>query len=189
MTSYAGFWIDPSDLTVRRTPQHGGLPGDADQGTPSRSAEDLLPAIRRSVAAPPEYHAAWAVVLKDTDKSIGFVNYHHREISSARLEIGYILARACWGRGFAAEMVSVLLDHCFDVLDVNRVEALIDPDNHASIRLAERMGFQRESGRMRQRLKMPDGRFADILMFGLLAEDWWARRRLKPVTIEPSDTR
>ena len=35
LTSYAGFWIDPSDLTVRRTPQHGGLPGDADQGTPT----------------------------------------------------------------------------------------------------------------------------------------------------------
>ena len=142
---------------------------------PSRCAEDLLPGIRRSVSAPPEFHAAWAVVLKETGVPIGFLNYHHREVSNARLEIGYILARAFWGQGLAGEAVSALLDHCFGAPEVNRVEALIDPDNAASVRLAERMGFQLESGRMRQRLKMPDGRFADSLMYGLLAADWRGR--------------
>jgi ribosomal-protein-alanine N-acetyltransferase len=142
---------------------------------PSARPEDLLPGIRRSVSAPAEYHAAWAVVLRASGVAIGFVNYHHREVSSARLEIGYILARAFWGQGLAREAVAALLDHCFGAMAVNRVEALIDPDNTASLRLAERLGFRCESGRMRQRLKMPDGRFADILMYGLLAADWAGR--------------
>jgi RimJ/RimL family protein N-acetyltransferase len=43
------------------------------------------------------------------------------------------------------------------------------------MRLAERLGFRLESGPMRQRLKMPDGRFADILMYALLAADWKRR--------------
>jgi ribosomal-protein-alanine N-acetyltransferase len=115
------------------------------------------------------------VVSKETGQVIGFLNYHHREVQNARLEIGYILARSFWGRGLASEAVSALLDHCFDDLQANRVEALIDPNNGASVRLAERIGFQLESGPMRQRLKMPDGRFADILMYGLLAADWKRR--------------
>jgi [ribosomal protein S5]-alanine N-acetyltransferase len=141
---------------------------------PSRSADDLLPGIRRSIAAPVEFHAAWAVVLKQTSQAMGFLNYHHREVQNGRLEIGYILARAFWGRGLATEAVTALLGHCFGDLEANRVEALIDPENHASMRLVERLGFQLESGPMRERLKMPDGRFADILMYGLLAADWRA---------------
>lgn len=117
------------------------------------------------------------MVLKETGVAMGFVNYHHREVSSARLEIGYILARAFWGQGLAGEAVAALLDHCFGALAVNRVEALIDPDNAASVRLAERLSFRLESGRMRQRLKMPDGRFADSLMYGLLTADWRAGLR------------
>jgi len=142
---------------------------------PSRSEADVLQVIRRSRAAPPEFHAAWAVVLKQTGRAMGFVNYHHRELRSCRLEIGYILARTFWRQGLAAEAVSALLDHCFCDLQSNRIEALIDPANQASIRLAERLGFRLESGLMRQRLKMPDGRFAGLLMFGLLAADWKQR--------------
>ena len=142
---------------------------------PSRSPDDLVPGIRRSVSAPPEFHAAWAVILKETGQAMGFLNYHHREVQNERLEIGYILARSFWGRGLATEAVSAVLDHCFDDLHINRVEALIDPDNHASVRLAEGIGFQLESGPMRERLKMPDGRFTDILMYGLLAADWKRR--------------
>jgi ribosomal-protein-alanine N-acetyltransferase len=141
----------------------------------SRSPEDLVPGIRRSISAPPEFHAAWAVVLKETGEAMGFLNYHHRDVQNAHLEIGYIFARSFWGRGLGSEAVSAVLDHCFDDLQANRVEALIDPDNHASMRLAGGLGFQLESGPMRQRLKMPDGRFADIMMYGLLAADWKRR--------------
>jgi ribosomal-protein-alanine N-acetyltransferase len=141
----------------------------------STGPQDLVPRIRHSREAPPEHHAAWAVVLVQTGQAVGFLNYHHREMQNRRLEIGYILARAFWGQGLAREAVSALLGHCFADLRANRVEALIDPDNHASIRLAQRLGFRQESGPMRERLIMPDGRAADILMFGLLAADWQPR--------------
>jgi ribosomal-protein-alanine N-acetyltransferase len=88
-----------------------------------------------------------------------------------RLEVGYILGRSYWRQGLATEALRAFLGHCFGPLQVHRVEATIDVDNLPSIRLAERLGFRCESGPMRKRLKMPDGRFANILMFGLLASD------------------
>jgi RimJ/RimL family protein N-acetyltransferase len=141
----------------------------------SRSEKEMARSIRRSRAASPIKHVGWAVVLKETGQGIGFLNFHHRDIASRRLEIGYIIGRAFWQRGYGREAVSALLGHCFDVMQCHRVEATIDPANTASRRLAERLGFRQEGGPMRQRLKMPDGRFADILMYGLLAADWVAR--------------
>lgn len=141
----------------------------------SASAEDMAERIRWSREAPPEHHVGWAVVRRDSGEAIGFLNFHHRDQPNRRVEIGYILARPAWGQGYAREAVAGLLDYCFTALQANRVEATIDPDNTASRRLAERLGFQCESGPLRERLRMPDGRFADILMYGLLASDWRKR--------------
>jgi RimJ/RimL family protein N-acetyltransferase len=50
---------------------------------------------------------------------------------------------------------------------VQRVDLITDPDNVASQRVAEKVGFQRE-GVMRAHLRHPDGRIRDSVMFSLL---------------------
>jgi RimJ/RimL family protein N-acetyltransferase len=141
----------------------------------SAGPDDMEARIRWSRGASPDYHIGWAVVLKQTGQAIGFLNFHHRDIANRRLEIGYILARPIWGQGFGNEAVGGLMDYCFNTMHCHRVEATIDPQNTRSRALAERLGFRQEGGPMRQRLLMPDGRFADILMYGLLASDWAGR--------------
>lgn len=95
--------------------------------------------------------------------------------ASRRAEVGYALAAAAWHQGFAQEAVCALLDHGFGPMGLNRVEADIHPDNAASARLLQRLGFEPE-GRLRERWIVGD-EVSDSALYGLLQRDWAARRR------------
>ena len=55
-------------------------------------------------------------------------------------ELGWVLARAHWGRGYATEAARAALDCAFGTLRRDRVIHLIRPGNAGSIRVAERLG-------------------------------------------------
>jgi ribosomal-protein-alanine N-acetyltransferase len=57
------------------------------------------------------------------------------------LELGYTLARAAWGQGYATEAARAARDWAFRERGVERLIALIDPGNLASSRVAARLGF------------------------------------------------
>lgn len=58
-------------------------------------------------------------------------------------DIGYILHPDVWGQGLALEAVGAAIDHVFRTRDVDILTADVDPENAASIRLLERLGFVR----------------------------------------------
>ncbi len=97
-------------------------------------------------------------------------NFHQ---ASARAEIGYILAREHWSRGYMAEALPALIDQAFGALGLNRLEADIDPRNTASARVLERLGFQPE-GLLRERW-IVRGETSDTAIYGLLKREWLAR--------------
>ncbi len=129
----------------------------------------------------PEWHATWSIVHLQSRRVIGIVNYHHREIWNERLEIGYFLAQACWGRGFATEAVEALISHCFRSLGVHRIEATIEPENIAAQKLAHRLGFIKESQTLRHRRKV-GGTYRDEIMFGLLSQAGNPEKSEQPAT-------
>jgi len=55
-------------------------------------------------------------------------------------EVGYLLGRAWWGRGYATEAARAALDWGFATVGFDRLISLIDPDNEASIAVAGRLG-------------------------------------------------
>ena len=55
-------------------------------------------------------------------------------------ELVWTLARRWWGHGYATEGARAALAYAFEVLKKDRVISLIHPNNHASIRVAERLG-------------------------------------------------
>jgi [ribosomal protein S5]-alanine N-acetyltransferase len=59
---------------------------------------------------------------------------------SAEIEIGWALAPAHWGRGYAAEAASSVRDWALEELALSRLISLIQPANIASIRVAEKIG-------------------------------------------------
>jgi RimJ/RimL family protein N-acetyltransferase len=56
-------------------------------------------------------------------------------------EVGWHLARAHWGRGYAAEAARAALDYGFADLDLDAIHAVVNPANAASLRVARRLGM------------------------------------------------
>jgi ribosomal-protein-alanine N-acetyltransferase len=113
----------------------------------------------------------WGITLKDgADRVIGTCGYHAWMKSYFRAEIGYELAREYWGQGLMGEAIQALLTFGFDEIRLNRIEAHVLPDNVASARFLEKLGFQQE-GLLRE-YEWVNGKFKDILMFSLLRKDY-----------------
>lgn len=114
-----------------------------------------------------------AVVLTASGEFIGQIKLHHMFASNRRCEVGYALARSHWGKGYAMEAMQAALDYAFGPLNLNRIEADIDPRNEASEKILTRLGFIRE-GYMRERWII-NGEVSDTAYYGLLKSDWEAR--------------
>jgi RimJ/RimL family protein N-acetyltransferase len=99
---------------------------------------------------------------------IGDIGVERHE-NGMQAEIGFTLARAYQGKGYAAEAVRALLDHLFAVDGLHKVSAECDARNAASARLLERVGFVREG--LRRQHTWIKGEWTDDLLYGLLAAD------------------
>jgi ribosomal-protein-alanine N-acetyltransferase len=116
----------------------------------------------------PYDHLAWAITERANDACIGMVCYHHREARNKRLELGYIVAPQHQGRGFGTEAVRALLDYCVGGLGVHRVQALVHPENTASIRLVERLGFRCEGGPLTDYWRVGDS-YRSAMLYAFVA--------------------
>jgi [ribosomal protein S5]-alanine N-acetyltransferase len=116
----------------------------------------------------------FAIVLNETQSLIGNCGLFALHRQNRRAEIGYALQRQHWGKGYMKEALGALLAHAFVDLDLNRLEADIDPRNTASIVCLERLGFLSE-GYLRERW-IVGGEVCDSALYGLLRRDWQAAR-------------
>jgi RimJ/RimL family protein N-acetyltransferase len=85
----------------------------------------------------------WAIEDKQTGQLVGTVGAFYREHSTV-MEMGWNTYRAFWGKGFANEAASAVLNYVFEVRRELSVRALITPDNDSSRRVAERLGMTYE---------------------------------------------
>ncbi len=107
-------------------------------------------------------YGPWAVVEKTGGHVIGYCGLFDYPAVNGRpeIEIGYRLARAHWGQGYATEAVMAARDYAFTVLGLARLIALIDPANVASIRVAEKAGLCHEADAMLPGYTYPDRVYA-----------------------------
>jgi len=92
-------------------------------------------------------------------------------------EIGYSFVRAWQGRGYATEAMELVVAWLFEHHHLRRLEAYLHPDNVASARLLERLGFLYEGTK---RLSFgSDDDPSDDPVYGLLRDEW-ARWRARP---------
>ncbi|WP_226022417.1 GNAT family N-acetyltransferase [Halomicrobium salinisoli] len=85
-------------------------------------------------------------------------------------EIGYWIAAEERGQGYATEAVDLLCEWAFLDRQLEKLLARVFDGNDASMRVLEKVGFQRE-GRLREHYKV-EGERVDAVLFGLLAEEW-----------------
>jgi [ribosomal protein S5]-alanine N-acetyltransferase len=106
-------------------------------------------AFVRSTLAGGSVWFARAIVLRATEAVIGGADLRIVSPRDRRGEIGYGLARAHWGHGYATEAAGLLLRFGFEALGLVRIEALCSVENARSVRTLARLGMRRE-GRLAQ---------------------------------------
>jgi RimJ/RimL family protein N-acetyltransferase len=88
-------------------------------------------------------YGLWAVEERATGALVGRLGFFEPE-GWPGFELGWMLRRASWGRGYATEGAERALAHAFTEMGRQRLISLIRPDNRASIRVAERLGERLE---------------------------------------------
>jgi RimJ/RimL family protein N-acetyltransferase len=105
------------------------------------------------------------LLIVEGDSIVGGASLTNYDVLRDRVEIGYWLLTEGRGRGIATRVARALATHAFHV-GLRRVEAVVRPENTASIRVLERAGFTRE-GLLRSLLRHGSGR-ADAIIYSLL---------------------
>jgi RimJ/RimL family protein N-acetyltransferase len=116
----------------------------------------------------------WSMTRPADDRLIGHLSLFNFIEQSDRADIGYGMNREHWGHGFMHEALNAVVDYAFGPLGLRRLEADIHPDNRASLRALERLGFRHE-GLLLERWQVGD-EISDSAVFGLLSREWHARR-------------
>ena len=84
----------------------------------------------------------WIVRLRSTGEAVGDSGLLRLEDSGA-VDLGFRLARPCWGRGFATEVARAWVRAAFADFRLGRLTAFAHTENRASLRVLERVGFRR----------------------------------------------
>jgi RimJ/RimL family protein N-acetyltransferase len=118
----------------------------------------------------------WAVELESQRKLIGQLYFQQiKPLHLQTWELGYILSPAYQRQGYASEAVGALLNYAFSTVNIHRVVAHCNPQNLASWKLLEKLGFQRE-GLLRQNIffRLDDAGepvWTDSYVYALLEKD------------------
>jgi len=116
----------------------------------------------------------WAITLPRTGRVIGKFTLFRIDRENRRAEIGYVLNRKFWRKGYGSESLAAMLELFFIQFKLHRLEADIDPANAASIGLLEKFGFRQE-GLFRERWRLGD-EWRDSIMMSLLNATWQLAR-------------
>lgn len=81
----------------------------------------------------------WALEDKSSGLFVGRAGFLKPEGWPA-IEAGWTLHRDSWGKGYATEAAKAVIHYGFEVMNLDRIISLIQPDNQVSIKVAERIG-------------------------------------------------
>jgi len=133
----------------------------------------------------------WFEKMQDNDKEVGFsiiaIDDNANDIKligscSARLEykdrhatVGIMIGeKDCWGKGYGTEAMGLLIEYCFDVLNMHKVELETFATNARAMSSYRKCGFKEEG--KRREAHFNNGQYIDVVQFGLLDREWRAAR-------------
>lgn len=112
----------------------------------------------------------WGLELKSSGQLIGSCGLFKWNRGWRSCALGYELAQSCWGQGLMQEALDCTLAWGFSTMELNRIEAQVHPENTASIKRLETLGFVRE-GLLRE-AGYWRGSHRDLVQFSLLCKEF-----------------
>lgn len=100
--------------------------------------------VRRNLSHQAEHgYGLFSVILKENDVLIGDCGLEQMEVEDRHeAELGYDFRSDYWNRGFATEAATAVRDYAFQTLALPRLISVIRQGNHASRRVAEKVGMR-----------------------------------------------
>jgi [ribosomal protein S5]-alanine N-acetyltransferase len=149
-------WLEPWEATTPGAPPVDG----------GRGYGDAVRALRRDA----RLGLCYPFVLLVDDRFAGQVTVGAIARGSANSAyLGYWIGKPFAGRGIMPTALAMVVDHCFADAGLHRVEANIRPENAASRRVVEKLGFRLEG--TRERYIHIAGAWCDHLSYALTVED------------------
>jgi ribosomal-protein-alanine N-acetyltransferase len=111
----------------------------------------------------------WVITERGVGQYIGDIGFHNHKAPHSRAEIGFKLARSFWHQGIMAEALEAVLEYGFTAMQLNRIEAVADPENTACLCLLKKAGFS-EEGILREYEHEAKG-YVDLVMLSLLKRE------------------
>ncbi len=115
-------------------------------------------------------HNRWMIINKQDNNRMGTCGFHCWDKQNNIAEIGYDLTKMYWGQGYMTEALTSILNHGFQNLGLNRVQAFVSIENESSSKLLLKLGFKNE-GIIREK-HLYRGEYYDHFCFSLLKREW-----------------
>lgn len=112
----------------------------------------------------------FVVQIAGSTEVVGYIALINYAKDYRRAEVGYWIRRKHWGRGYATDALRLACSFGFGHLGLHRLAASVVDGNGRSTAVLGNLGFRLE-GRRRREVRLGP-RWADVLEFGLLVEEW-----------------
>ena len=118
-------------------------------------------------------NTTWAIVEKASNRVVGSIGFEHDKYrpNVKSRELGYSLAKDCWGRGYMTEAAKRLIKYAFEELRLDILMIQTGEGNIRSQRVIEKCGFTYE-GTLRRAYKMYDGAIREVRCYSMLSEEY-----------------
>ena len=126
----------------------------------------------------PQEEKPLVIDRKDGDgwRLIGNSSFFAFDWVTRAAEVGIMIGdKTVWNQGYGTEVMTLLLRHGFETLNLNRIFLRVYAENKRAIRTYEKAGFVHE-GCMRQAV-YKHGRYSDVFYMSVLREEWNARKK------------
>lgn len=107
------------------------------------------------------------VICKETGEEIGWSGLQPLE-DTGEIEVGYGMIKKFWGRGIGLETADGWLEYGFNVVKLDRIVALADPENTGSWRIMGKLGMTRE--------KIESHYGMDCVFYVISSDEYFGRR-------------
>ena len=118
-----------------------------------------------------EHDLVLGIMVTQDDAFIGVTGLHRMDFQNRHACFGISIGDTrAWGNSYGTEATSLMVQHAFETLNMNRVWLHVFETNERGIRAYEKVGFQRE-GVLRQEVYR-EGRYSNVIVMGVLREEW-----------------
>lgn len=117
----------------------------------------------------------WAVELQTSGEFIGFVGLHkpHHDLPfTPCVEIGWRLAKNCWGKGYATEAAMAALEVAFHQLDLDEVVSFTSVLNTKSAAVMQRLGMTNTGKNFKHPAVPQDHKLQEHVLYKITREEW-----------------